>query len=174
MKSRYWLIIGVAVGLAEVTTYFTNPLHTASSNLVTRLWGFQINLQSSQSMLPTIPVGHVIVTSAWPYFGRQPKIGDIVVFQYPPNPSVLYAKRIAAIGGQVLEIHNCVVYVDGQVLHEPYVDSERAKKADSCESARLSVPANNYLVLGDNRDNSEDSRYWGFVPRDHIVGKVIL
>jgi signal peptidase I len=173
MKPRYWIVIGITLGLAEVATYFINPFHTASADLLTRFSGIHLYRQTSQSMLPSIPQGGYFLASAWPYISRAPQVGDIVIFKYPPDPSVIYAKRIVAIGGQTLQIKNCVVIVDGQVLHEPYVERARARKAGSCSADRVLVPENGYLVFGDNRDNSEDSRYWGILPRDHIIGKVV-
>jgi signal peptidase I len=173
MKARYLITIAMAIGVAEIATYLLNPLHTASSGPFTRLFGFHVYRQTSQSMLPAIPQGGYMLASAWPYISRPPTVGDVVIFKYPPDPSVIYAKRIVAVGGQVLQIKHCVVFVDGQALNEPYVESARATKPMSCEGGPVSVPANGYLVFGDNRDNSKDSRYWGILPRDHIIGKVV-
>jgi signal peptidase I len=168
------MVITALVVLAGVATYIGNPLRVANLDPVARISGFSLFRQASESMLPTIPKGKPLIVSSWSYIESQPQFGDVVVFQYPPDRTILYAKRIIATGGQNFEIKNCVIFLDGRAIQEPYVDPARARKSDSCEMAKLLVPQGKYLLLGDNRDNSMDSRYWGFVPRDHIVGKVML
>ncbi len=107
----------------------------------------------------------------------QPVVGDIVVFQSPAAPQRTYAKRCIAIAGQVVEIRNKVVYVDERRLPDPpyskYVDVRilPADKAPRDNYGPQSIPAGFIFVLGDNRDNSRDSRHWGLLSTDRVVGK---
>jgi len=125
--------------------------------------------------------------------------GDLIVFHYPVDPSLHLVKRVVGLPGDHLRLHEGRVYVDGQALSEPYAffapsapdgyrdDFPRLANADPGVDSRwwiqmrslvsngeLTVPPDSYFVLGDNRNDSEDSRYWGFVPRSAIVGKPFL
>lgn len=96
--------------------------------------------------------------------------GDIIAFWYPADTSKYYIKRIVALPGETVEILNGEVLVNGARLPEPYV---AAKFNTSLHRrAQVTVPPNAYYVLGDNRDNSSDSRQWGFVTEDLIFAKV--
>jgi signal peptidase I len=132
---------------------------------------------------------------------QDPKHGDIIVFRYPPEINTTLVKRLIGMPGDRLKIDHGVVYRNGKQLNEPYVyhkyayDSmldnfpglcclpvkedlaERAQRAmldRNVVAGEVVVPANMYFAMGDNRDNSSDSRYWGFVPRENIVGKPFL
>jgi signal peptidase I len=97
--------------------------------------------------------------------------GDIIVFKYPKDPSKGYIKRLIGLPDDTVEIQAGEVLVNGSKLSEPYVD---AKMNLSHRSQRpMLVPARSYYVLGDNRDNSSDSRIWGFVPEDFLIAKVV-
>jgi len=124
-------------------------------------------------MEPTIHRNAIFVASAWTYRNSNPKVGDIIVFRYPPDPSVTYAKRIVATSGSTIELREGDLVLDGKVLSEPYLRRENVSHENSRWMAAVRIPTNDYFVLGDNRDNSADSRYWGFVPRSNIIGKVI-
>jgi signal peptidase I len=125
--------------------------------------------------------------------------GDLIVFHYPVNPSMHLVKRVVGLPGDRIRLREGHAYVNGQALQEPYAifrpavpdsyrdDFPRMDRADPGVDARwwsemrglisngeLTVPADSYFVLGDNRNDSEDSRYWGFVPRAAIVGKPFL
>jgi signal peptidase I len=125
--------------------------------------------------------------------------GDLIVFHYPVDPSLDLVKRVVGLPGDRIRLRAGRVFVDGSALWEPYAvfrpslpdsyrdDFPRRDSADPGVNPRwwiqmrsllsdgeLTVPADSYFVLGDNRNDSEDSRYWGFVPRDAIVGKPFL
>jgi signal peptidase I len=125
--------------------------------------------------------------------------GDIVIFHYPVNASMDLVKRVVGLPGDRIRLHEGRVYVNGHAMDEPYAiytpapedtyrdEFPRMDRADSGVDARwwvemrsriangeLTVPPDSYFVLGDNRNDSEDSRYWGFVPRANIVGKPLL
>ena len=161
-----------ALAVVVVCVYLLNPLRTASKDPELRLFGYELLRMPSRSMQPTIRRDDIILVSAWPYSTADPKPGDVVVFQWPLNPSSLYAKRIIADGGSTVEIVNGVTVVNAKPLEEPYVDPRNNIKDYSRSMSRVLVPAKAFFVMGDNRDDSDDSRSWGFVPRSHIVGKV--
>jgi len=122
----------------------------------------------SASMAPTLQSGDQIVVT--PYrmpFRAQPQQGDVVVFRSPLRADELMVKRIIATPGDLVETHAGRVFVRGHALAEPYV----AKQAASGMIAPQIIPADCYFVAGDNRDNSLDSRSWGVLPRDMIVGR---
>jgi signal peptidase I len=99
------------------------------------------------------------------------KRGDIVVFKYPKDPSKVYIKRLIGLPGDIVEIRGEEVWVNGSKLSEPYVDARMNWSHRSQPS--VVVPAHSYYVLGDNRDNSSDSRIWGSVPEEFLIAKVV-
>ncbi len=113
---------------------------------------------------------------------REPRRGDIVVFKYPDEPERDFIKRVIGLPGETVELRNKKVYIDGQPLEESYVHFlEPAHSAQEVTSfdvreryAPVQVPQGHYFVMGDNRDNSQDSRYWGFLPRGYIKGRALM
>jgi signal peptidase I len=104
------------------------------------------------------------------YLFNPPKRGDIIVFMPPGGRTEPYIKRVIALPGEVVSIHDGVVFVDGVPLDEPYVSSPTAWRGGTIDDS-LVVPEDQYFVLGDNRSNSSDSRVFGPVPRDNVIGK---
>jgi len=108
--------------------------------------------------------------------------GDIVVFKYPEDPERDFIKRVIGLPGETIEIREKKVYIDGRPLEEPYVHflqpagsyGEFAAFDVREQYGPVTVPAGHYFMMGDNRDNSQDSRYWGFLPREYIKGKALL
>ena len=100
------------------------------------------------------------------------KRGDVIIFLYPKDRSKSYFKRIIGLPGEVVEIQAGKTFINGQVLDEPYVD-ETYNQTKSHFSPRK-VPEYQYFVMGDNRDNSSDSRYWGTVDKELITGKYYM
>jgi len=109
--------------------------------------------------------------------------GDIVVFKYPDEPDRDFIKRVIGLPGETIELKNKKVHVNGQPIDEPYVhfltppsnDYQEVTSFDLRERfGPVTVPADQYFVMGDNRDNSQDSRYWGFLPRHYIKGRALL
>ncbi len=167
----------------------------------------------SGSLEPTLLMGDFILVNKFDYgvrlpviheklFGNgAPKRGDIMVFRWPPNPSVDFIKRVIGLPGDHISYVNKELSVNGQkipqeflqnsmamdengsewqalekqenllgVKHHIYVDSAKASR----DFQDIIVPEKMYFVMGDNRDDSADSRYWGFVPEKNIVGKAVL
>ena len=115
----------------------------------------------------------------------RPRRGDIVVFKYPEEPDRDFIKRVIGLPGDTLEVRQKKVYVNGEALDEPYAHYMDAAStaaehrefiaADVRERfGPVTVPEGQYFVMGDNRDNSQDSRYWGFLPRDYIKGRALV
>jgi signal peptidase I len=120
----------------------------------------------SASMQPTLQVGdHIVVLR-----DAQPGRGDVIVFRSPGSPEELLVKRIIATPGDLVASSNGRVTVGSHPLAEPYL----AQTGASGPILPQIVPANCYFVLGDNRDNSYDSRQWGFLPRDLVVGRAVM
>jgi len=107
--------------------------------------------------------------------------GDIIVFKYPEEPERDFIKRVIGLPGETIELRKKRVYINGQLLDEPYVhylsppDEEGPPDFDvRVQYGPVTVPAGHYFMMGDNRDNSQDSRYWGFMPRDYVKGKALF
>ena len=108
-----------------------------------------------------------------------PKRGDIIVFLFPEDPRKDFIKRVIGLPGETLEIRNKVVLINGKPLHEDYTRFADGDAIDGFMRGRdnlppLKVPERKYFVMGDNRDRSYDSRFWGFVDEDVIVGKALF
>jgi len=122
--------------------------------------------------------GHRIVYYRFPAI-RQPHRGDIIVFRYPDDPSRDFIKRCVAVEGQTLEIRDKILYVDGKAQVEPYVIHSDERVLPKEVSARDNfgptvVPRGHIFMMGDNRDNSHDSRFWGPLPLNLIKGKAMI
>jgi signal peptidase I len=102
-----------------------------------------------------------------------PKRGDIIVFKFPEDPKRDFIKRLVAVGGEVVEIKFGDIYVNGELVVDPVIKNiYYYNRGDYGEvNKRITVPQGYYFVLGDNSGSSHDSRYWGFVPQDNIIGK---
>ncbi|NLP46762.1 MAG: signal peptidase I [Epulopiscium sp.] len=125
------------------------------------------------SMEPTIMPKDRIMANRWSYFKKTPQRGDVVVFPYPDQPEILYVKRIIGLPGDTVMIEDGKVFVnDSDIpLPEPYLNETMRGSFGPYK-----IPAGSYFMLGDNRNNSKDSRYWNnpFVKEEDIVGKVFL
>jgi signal peptidase I len=127
------------------------------------------------SMEPSLHDQELILVDKWTYLFHPPSRGDVIVFIAPPQPSQDYIKRVIGIPGDVISIQNTNVIVDGVPLKETYVDPKnQGTTFDDKRIFNMVVPPNDYFVLGDNRANSSDSRVWGFVPKQNIIGRAAL
>ena len=107
---------------------------------------------------------------------RQPKKGDVIVFIYPDSPKKDFIKRLAGLPGETLEIKNGTVYVNDKPLIDSIFNQRYYYNRGEFgqEGRKIKIPDDNFFVLGDNSASSQDSRYWGFVPRKNILGKALL
>jgi len=125
----------------------------------------------TSSMESTIMVNDRIIASRLHYLFTTPERGNIVVFKYPDDENLLYVKRIIGMPGETVSINKGAVYIDGKKLDEPYISV-----SITGNFGPYTVPEGSYFMLGDNRNNSLDSRYWTnkFVSKDKILGKAIF
>ena len=107
--------------------------------------------------------------------------GDIIVFKYPEEPERDFIKRVIALPGETIELRRKRVYIDDTMLDEPYVrflvppDEEAGGNFDvRVQYGPVTVPDGHYFMMGDNRDNSQDSRYWGFLPEEYVKGRALF
>ncbi len=169
MRDKITGLLVVLILLAEAALWMKNPMHIPAAFLPARAFGFQVFRELDASMKPTISPRQHVVVSAWAYWTRQPQVGDVVAFLYPPNPSLADLKRIVAAGGSTVEIRNGITYVNGR--------RDRGSRAnpsvDGGDMPVTRVPPGSYFVMGDDRDESEDSRDYGVIQRAHIIGEVL-
>jgi signal peptidase I len=130
----------------------------------------------SDSMVPTLEIGDRLVVEKVSYYLRPPLTGDIVVFDPPLQlqefgyaPDKAFIKRIIGTPGDVVQIQGGLVYLNGQPLVEEYLAEPPAY-----EMPAVQVPAHQYFVMGDNRNNSNDSHVWGFLPQENIIGRAVF
>ena len=123
----------------------------------------------SASMAPTLEPGDRVIADKLAYRFGAPQPGELAVLEAPDGR--LLAKRIVAVGGQRVEIRDGVLFIDRVPRREPYVDHSRV---DGFFFGPARVPEGSVFVLGDNRGDSEDSRDFGAVPREHLIGRVVL
>ena len=155
-EARDWIIsIVVAVVLAFLIRTFIVELY----------------IVDGPSMRPTLESHERLVVNKFIYRFRPPERGEILVFRYPRDPSRDFIKRVIAVPGDSIEIKDHRVFVNDQLLNEPYI----LEKTLSTYPKAV-VPEGTIFVMGDNRNNSEDSRFVdvGFVPYDLIKGKAVL
>ncbi len=143
----------------------------------------------SGSMLPTLQIGDHLLVSKFiygikvPFSGKtllsfkSPQRGDVVVFKYPKDRSIDYIKRIIGISGDTLAIQNKQVYINNEPIEDPH--AHFTSKSIITGNPRdnfspVTIPAGKVFVMGDNRDNSHDSRFWGYVDQQDILGKAFI
>lgn len=153
----------------------------------------------SGSMIPSLLIGDRLIVEKVSYYFTEPHRGDIVVF-YPPDPmskamspldrftrwlgftrEAAYIKRVVGLPGETLQIKNGQVLIDGKPLNEPYIKGAGGQDADGFEGVALQddfephkIPAHHFFMMGDNRNNSRDSRVWGTLPRENVIGRTFL
>jgi len=154
----------LAFGIAEVTDISVDPTKSYS--------------MPSGSMIPTLMIGDHIMVNSDSYNRGRLKRGDIVVFKYPENPRKDFLKRVIAIEGDIIEGKNKKIFVNGKESTEPYIQHDDNRIVPKDNGPRdnfgpLTLPKDKIFVMGDNRDQSYDSRYWGFIDIRDIKGKAL-
>ena len=174
-----------------VREYVEAGLWAVALTFVLRAFVIQAFRIPSESMVPTLLKGDFLFVNKFE-FGpkipfthirlpgiRPPHRGDVIVFQYPRNPHQDFIKRCIATGGQTIEVHNKLVVVDGDTLNEPYAIRSDPNTLPGGYNPRdnfgpFTLPAGELFMMGDNRDNSNDSRFWGPVKMDLVKGRAMF
>jgi signal peptidase I len=174
-----------------VREYVEAALWALALTLLLRAFVVQAFRIPSPSMEPTLQVGDFLFVnkfefgarvpfSSWRLPGlRAPRAGDVIVFQFPPDPSKDYIKRVVATSGQTLEIRDKTVFVDGVAAREPFVQHRDPTVRPGGYDFRdnygpYTVPAGHLFMMGDNRDDSYDSRFWGPLDFDLVKGRAMF
>jgi signal peptidase I len=145
-------------------------------SLLIRTWIAEPRFIPSDSMFPTLEIGDRLVIEKVSYYFRSPEFGDIIVFNPPSQLQEIgyaadqaFIKRVIGQPGQVVEVKKGQVYVDHQPLFERYIAEE-----PNYQLPPVKVPDNSYFVMGDNRNDSNDSHIWGFLPKENIIGRAVF
>lgn len=142
-----------------------------------RVFIFQPFIVKGQSMQPTLHQNDYLIIDQLTYRFREPKRHDIVVFKYPQNPSQYYVKRIIGLPGERVVIKNSKIYIYNSIFPEGFLldeDKYLAIKNAPSDNIDLIMGQDEYFVMGDNRLQSYDSRYWGALKSKYLVGRVVL
>jgi signal peptidase I len=174
--------------------YFESFLIAVILALFVRTWVFQAFKIPSGSMEPNLLIGdHLIVNkmefapaatalerTLLPH--REIRRGDVIVFKYPEDPERDFIKRVIGLPGNRVELRGKRVFVDGQAIDDPhahYLEPAAGDRPGRPGDVRenygpVVVPEGQFFVMGDNRDNSQDSRYWGFLPASYVKGRALF
>jgi signal peptidase I len=174
--------------------YFESLVIAVILALFVRTWVFQAFKIPTGSMEKNLLIGDHLIVNKMIFApaatglerallpDRAIRRGDVIVFKFPKEPERDFIKRVIGLPGDRLELHRKKVSINGQELNEPYVQfleppsTEGPPKVDDLreEYGPVTVPADQYFMMGDNRDNSEDSRYWGFMPKSYVKGQALF
>lgn len=166
--------------LQRVGSFFMDTIEvfviSMSIFIVVYLFLMQPHQVKGNSMFPTYHDGEYLMTDKVTYKFREPKRGDIVVFKAPVNEDFDFIKRVIAVPGDKILIKDGEVYVNGEMLNEVYLPDEYDTRGGRFlrEGVEADVPEGTYICIGDNRGHSSDSREWGPVPMENIVGRVFF
>jgi signal peptidase I len=169
--STFILLIGVSTGF-----YFINPYDVASEKISERFLGGKPYRIPSKSMLNTLVVGDYIIVSRKAYINDAPQRNDVIVFDRfnaKKNKNTAYIKRVLAIAGDTIKIKNGKVLINNILINEPYVNTKNRTKKYSLTMKTKHIPTGEIFVLGDNRDNSNDSRMYGSIAITKVTGKAV-
>ena len=155
--------------------YIINPYDVKSKNIRPRIFGMDIYKIPSKSMQPLLNPGDIIVISNKTYLETAINRNEIIVFNRTPNKNpdktIPFIKRAVALSGDRLKIRKGFVFVNGRPIPESYIKSSNKVKLYSLSMSEITIPEGKLFVLGDNRDNSNDSRMFGVISTSDVVGK---
>ena len=123
-------------------------------------------------MLSGLHDNEYVLVNKIAYLFHAPERGDVIVFHFPLDTSKDFIKRVIGLPGEVVEMHRCVVYINGQPLSEPYL---KGLTFNNCEYGPTTIKPDSLFVMGDNRDDSNDSRFQlGLIPYDKVIGRAFI
>jgi signal peptidase I len=174
--------------------YFESLVIAVILALFVRTWVFQAFKIPTGSMEQNLLIGDHLIVNKMQFApaatsleraimpSRDIRRGDILVFKFPQQPDRDFIKRVIGLPGDRLELHRKKVYINGSPIDEPYVQFLEPPSVDGPprtddlreEYGPVTVPPHQYFMMGDNRDNSEDSRYWGFMPESYVKGQALF
>jgi len=165
LAKRVLLIVGIII------VFWLRPGEALISNYIPKVQTYRI---PSGSMRPMLQAGDRLLADKAIYEKSEPQRGDIIVFKYPQDPNRDFVERLIAFGGETLEIREGNIYVDGQLANDPRIKNRfYYNRGDYGQAGSpVKVPEGYYYVLGDDSASSHDSRFWGFVPQENLVGKI--
>ncbi|NTW98095.1 MAG: signal peptidase I [Oscillochloris sp.] len=167
----FFIVRGIVQNFKIEGSSMEPTMHTGEYILVNKLVYFHFDLNAPIRLLP----GQERLPQRIIYPFHQPRRGDIVVFEYPRDVSKDYIKRVIGLPGDTLEIRDGLVFVNGAELHEPYIKAETyCLGSRVCGNGPFVIPDGTIFVMGDNRNNSSDSREWESLPFDRVVGQAWL
>jgi len=165
-----WYLYLLIILLVNATYFIPRD---STVNFASKVFGFRVYKIPAGSMEPTLLIGDYLVTDSKYFKKAEPQRGDLAILQNPKDPSKDFIKRVIALEGEKIEVKNKQVYINDEVLAESYVvhNDVNSDMAIRDNFGPEVVPPKHCFVLGDNRDNSMDSRWWGSIPLGNIKGK---
>ncbi len=163
----------IGIPLLLIGTYWLNPLGAQSWDPRERITGFGVYRTPSSSMQPTFAPGQILITRAGHAGVRHLQRGDVIVRKVPEEVGQLWLQRIVGLPGETVSIVEGRLHIDGVPVAEPYLDPDNIRTPYSRTLSPVRVPPEHYFMLGDNRDNSADSRMMAMARRQDIIARVI-
>jgi signal peptidase I len=163
--------IGVGRVVEEVVAWLKTLASAAVYATLIVTFGFQVARVEGQSMAPTLADQDRLIVNKLAYRIDEPKVGDIVMLYYPLNPEKSFVKRVVAAENDQVRVVDGRVYRNDVPMDDSFVPTQYRSHDDWGPQV---VPEGYYFVMGDHRNNSSDSRHWGFVPKKYIIGRVQL
>ncbi|HUW21969.1 MAG TPA: signal peptidase I [Candidatus Bathyarchaeia archaeon] len=172
------MFVQIARIIKKVGAFFLDIIETGvialSIFIVVYLFVMQPHEVKGNSMFPSFEHGEFLLTDKISYRLNQPQRGDVIVFRAPLNTQFDYIKRIIGLPRETVMVKDGYIYIQNQKVDEIYLPEDTVIRAGNAfsEGKPVTIPEGQYFVMGDNRAHSSDSRDWGTVPRDNIVGRV--
>jgi signal peptidase I len=159
----------------EAFDWFKSLIWAVAIALVVRFFFIGNFKIPTTSMVPTLKVGDRLLANNIIYRIRAPRRGEVVIFKYPEDPKRDFVKRMIGLPGEKIMIKDGNIYINGQEVNSERITSRYYyNEGYYANGLEIEIPPGSYYVLGDNSINSRDSRYWGFVPAENLVGKAVF
>lgn len=161
---------------AVLIEFFEITIILSSVIVLSYIFVGQLLEVSGDSMFPTFHDKEQMVAEKLSIKYKDPQRGEVMIFQHPTQKEVLIIKRVIGMPGEILTIKDGAVYINGNLLNEPYLKSDISTEGNVYikEGIDFRIPENAYVMLGDNRNKSTDSRYWGPIKKEDMVGRSLF